>query len=151
MYSYGNESDLFSKREWYDVESNQKEMLESEITSMDGDRLLNSSVDDLCTYLLDKYSITDEPELKREDIVVDQSETQIDVSRDPMKFIRDPSRPVYAPGTEIEYSIPFNGDSGIFEVQPTTYTLNPPKGHVVGNELRIYIRGIDLSNCPQTT
>ena len=145
MNPYGDESELFSKREWFLVEGNQKELLEKEIASMDGDQLLNTSVDDLCTYLLDRYSITDVPELKREDIVVDQRETQIDVSRDPMRFIRDPSRPVYAPGTEIEYSIPFNGDRGIFEVQPTTYTLNPPKGHVVGNELRIYIRGIDLT------
>ena len=145
MYSYGNESDLFSKREWFDVESNQKEMLEREITSMDGDRLLNTSVDDLCTYLLGKYSIVDVPKLKSEDILVGQREIQIDVSRDPERFIRDRSRPVYAPGTEIEYSIPFDGDSGIFEVQPTAYTLNPPKGHVVGNDLRIYIRGIDLT------
>ena len=145
MNPYGDESELFSKREWFLVESNQKDLLEKEIASMDGDQLLNTSVDDLCTYLLDKYSITDVPELKREDIVVDQREAQIDVSRDPMRFIRDPSRPFYIPGTEIEYSIPFDGDRGIFEVQPTTHTLNPPKGQTVGDELRIYIRGTDLT------
>ena len=145
MNSYGRESNLFSKRKWFDVENNQKEKLEREITSMDGDRLLNTSVDDLCTYLLDKYSIEDVPKLKREDIIVDQRESQIDVSRDPERWIRDRSRPVYIPGTEIEYSIPFEGDGRIFEVQPTRYTLNPTRGHVVGNELRIYIRGIDLT------
>ncbi len=145
MYSYGDESELFSKREWFYVEKNQKEMLEKEVALMNGDQLLNTSVDDLCAYLSGKYSIVDVPELKREEIVVEQRETQIDVSRDPERWIRDRSRPAYIPGTEIEYSIPFEGDGRIFELQPTRYTLNPTRGHVVANELRIYIRGIDLT------
>ena len=143
MNSYGRESNLFSRRKWFDVENNQKEKLEREITSMDGDRLLNTSVDDLCTYLIDKYSIDEVPRLKREEIFVEQRETKIDVSRDAMRFIRDRSRPFYLPGTEFEFTVPFEGDGKVFEVQPTEYTLGSPKGHVVGSELHIYVRGID--------
>lgn len=145
MYLNGNEKELFSRRHWFDVEGNQKKLLEEEVASMDGNRLLNTSVDDLCSYLVDTYSIEDVPILRCEAIVVDQRETQIDVSRDPMRFVRDRSRPAYVQGTEIEYSVPFDGDRNVFDVRPTTYTSNPPRGHVAGGELRIYIRGIDLA------
>lgn len=145
MYLNGNEKALFSRRDWFDVERNQKILLEEEVASMDENRLLNTSVDDLCTYLIGKYSIDDVPTLRPEEIVVDQRETQIDVSRDPMRFVFDRSRPAYVTGTEIEYSVPFDGDRNVFDVRPTTYTLNPPRGHIVGGELRIYIRGIDLA------
>ena len=145
MVLRGDENELFSKRGWFDVESNQKELLEEEITSIDGDRLLNTSVDDLCTYLVSKYSIEDVPKLSREKIVVEQRETQIDVSRDLEMHVLDRSRPAYVQGTEIEYTIPIDGDRNVFEVQPTTRTVNPPVGHVTEGELRIYIRGLDLS------
>ena len=145
MYLNGTELELFSRRDWFDVERNQKKLLKEVVASMDGNRLLNTSVDDLCTYLIGKYSIDDVPTLRPEEIVVDQRESQIDVSRDPMRAVRDRSRPTYVPGTEIEYSIPFDGDGNVFEVQPTRRTLSPPRGYVADGELRIYIRGIDLA------
>lgn len=37
-------------------------------------------------------------------------ETQVDVSRDPRRFISNRSRPFYVPGTEINIFIPFDGD-----------------------------------------
>ncbi len=145
MYLNGNEKELFSRRDWFDVERNQKKLLEEEVASMDGNRLLNTSVDDLCTYFVGKYSIDNVPTLRIEEIVVDQRETQIDVSRDPMRNVSARSRPAYVTGTEIEYSMPFEGDRNVFEVRPTKYTWNPPRGHIVDGELRIYIRGIDLA------
>lgn len=145
MYLNGNERKLFSKRVWFDVERHQEESLKEEVASMDGNRLLNTSVDDLCSYLIDKYSIVDVPVLRRDAIVVDHSETQIDVSHDPMRFIRDRSRPAYVSGTEVELTVPFDGERSVFELQPTKFTLGPPRGYVADNELRMYIRGIDLA------
>ena len=145
MYLNGSEKELFSRRDWFDVERNQKKLLEEEVASMDGNRLLNTSVDDLCTYLIGKYSIEDVPTLRPEEIVVDQHETEIDVSRDPMRHVLDRSRPAYVTGTEIEYTVPFDGDGEIFDVQPTSRKYNPPRGYVTDGELRIYIRGIDLA------
>ena len=145
MYLNGDAKALFSMREWFDVERNQKELLKEEVASMDGNRLLNTSVDDLCGYLVGKYSIEYVPTLRREEIVVDQHEIQIDISRDPSRLVYDRSRPAYVTGTEIEYTVPFDGDRNVFEVRPTTRTLNPPRGYVAIGELRIYIRGIDLA------
>lgn len=145
MYLNGNEEELFSRLNWFDVERNQKKLLEEEVASMDGNRLLNTSVDDLCTYLIGKYSIVDVPTLRPEEIVVDQRETQIDVSHDPLRNVRDRSRPAYVPGTEVEFTVPFDGDRDILDVRPTKRTLNPPRAYVADDELRICIRGFDLA------
>lgn len=145
MYLNGNEKKLFSRRGWFDVKRNQKKLLEEEVASMDGNRLLNTSVDDLCTYLIGKYSIEDVPTLRPEEIVVDQRETQIDVSHDPLRNVPDRSRPAYVTGTEVEFTVPFDGDRSVLDMKPTTYTLNPPRASVADDELRICIRGIDLA------
>lgn len=56
MFLNGKEKELFSRRNWFDVERNQKKLLEEEVASMDGNRLLNTSVDDLCTYFVSNQS-----------------------------------------------------------------------------------------------
>lgn len=110
---------------------------------MDGDRLLNTSVDDLARYFEKKYQI-DVPRLLNEEIVVDQREAKIDVSRDPMRLIHDRSRPFYLTGTEIEVEIPFEGEAEAFQIKPNPYTLNPPRAEIRGNTLAIQVSGLDL-------
>ena len=85
---------LFRGPEWFRVEQHQERSLQSEIDATDGNRLLNTSVDDLCDYFEDKFRI-DVPVLHEDRIVVSQEETKIDVSQDPMRFIRDRSQPFY--------------------------------------------------------
>ena len=62
-------------------------------------------------------------------------ETQVDVSRDPRRFISDRSRPFNVPGTQISIFIPFDGDPKVFDVQPTGFDSNPPYGDVIDHEL----------------
>ena len=62
------------------------------------------------------------PVLDENQIVADPQETEIDVSQDQMRSIRDRSRPFYITGTLVEVTIPFSGDRGAFTIQPTTST-----------------------------
>jgi len=117
--------------------------LQSEIDAIDGNRLLNTSVDDLCGYFEDKFRI-DVPKLHEDQIVADQQETQIDVSQDSMRFIRDRSRPFHVAGTLVEVMIPFSGEPEAFTIQPTTYTTAPPRGEIRGSTLVIKVQGTDL-------
>lgn len=107
------------------------------------DRLLNSSADDLAAYFADKYKI-DVPVLDEENLVVDQREKQIDVSRDQNRYIRDPSRPFYITGSEIEVEIPFTGEAEAFKIQPNPYTSSPPRAVVRGSVLTFAISGTNL-------
>ena len=134
---------LFSKCDWLSVDQHQRAQLQEEVANLDGNRLLYTLIDDLCPYFVKKYRV-DIPVLKRDEIEVDQWETQIDVSRDPMRGIYDRSQPVYVPGTEIEIIVPFTGDAEAFMVRPTTYSLNPPRGSIKNGTLILLISGVNL-------
>ena len=136
---------LFSKIDWFSTERSQRAALKEEVAALNGNRLLNTAVDDLCAYFVEKYRI-DIPILNRDEIEVDQRETQIDVSQDPMRAIFDRSQPVYIPGTEIEVSVPFIGEAEGFTIQPTTYSFNPPRGTVRGSTLILSITGTNLES-----
>lgn len=135
---------LFSDADWFSVERNQHQKMAEEIAAVNGDRLLNTAIDDLARYFESKFNV-EVPALITEEIVVDQRETKIDVRHDPRRWIDDRSRPVYVPGTEVEVEIPFTGEAEVFRVQPTSYTLNPPRAEVRTNSLVLRISGTDLS------
>ena len=134
---------LFSKVSWHDVERHQLQEMQKAIAALDGNRLLNTSVEDLVLYFENKFQI-EIPNLLTEEIVVDQRERQIDVSRDQNRMIYDRSRPFHIAGTEIEVEIPFTGEAEAFKVQPTTYTMSPPRADVRGNLLVLKIIGTNL-------
>ena len=134
---------LFSKYDWFSVDQHQRAQLQEEVANLEGNRLLNTSIDDLCAYFVEKYR-ADIPILKRGEIEVDQREIQIDVSRDPMRAIYDRSQPVYVTGTEIEVIVPFIGDAEAFKVRPTIYSFNPPRGIIKDEVLILSISGVDL-------
>lgn len=137
-------NDLFNNDDWHSVDQRQRKELAKEIDSINGDRLLNSSVDDLCDYFEKKYRI-EVPVLKPEEIVADQRETKIDVSGDQSRYFSNPGQPFYVNGTTVEISVPFEGDSEVFKIQPTSFTMSPPRAEVKNNNLIIKIEGTDLS------
>ncbi len=134
---------LFSNTSWHDVERHQLQEMQKAIAAMDGNQLLNTSVEDLVLYFESKFQI-EIPTLLTEKIVVDQRETQIDVSWDHNRMIYDRSRPFHIAGTEIEVEIPFTGEAEAFKIQPTTYTTSPPRAEVRGSLLVLKIVGTNL-------
>jgi hypothetical protein len=135
---------LFNQADWFSVERHQQDRLSQEISNIDGDRLLNTSTDDLCNHFEQKFCI-DVPFLREDEIIAGQNEVDIDVSHDHMRAIFDRSKPYFIKGTEIEITIPFDGDAEIFKIQPTSYTLSPPRAEVKGQVLILKIQGTDLS------
>jgi hypothetical protein len=116
------------------VESRRREV-NNKIESILQNVLLNTSEEDLISALVEELSL-DVPVLSEEHSA-DTSETQIDVSNDPMRFIHDRSRPSYIPGNTLTITIPFSGDPRFFKITPTSYTLNPPRGQIKNGELQL--------------
>ena len=133
---------LFSETDWLYVEENQCAKLKNEVANLDGNRLLNTSVDDLCEYFVKKYRI-DVPVLNRDGIEADQREKQINVSRDPRRPIA-PIRPSYKPGIEIEITVPFTGDAKAFTITPNPYPFHRPRSTVRDGTLTFSITGTNL-------
>lgn len=147
MYGRGRGSDdlLFNSGDWFAVSEHQKQKMNQAIASKNGDELLNTSTDDLARYYAGEFTI-DVPELDHDNITVDQRETSIDVSQDRMRYISDRSQPFHVTGTAVDVEIPFSGDAQMFMVQPTQYTLNPPRGRVSGQTLHFTVQGTNLTS-----
>jgi len=131
---------LFSEFDLIDVLKSREQRMFEEINSIDGNRLLNSSIEDLCSYFINKYMI-EVPQLKEDKINAGQHEEKVKVSKDRRPSIEDQSEPFYVLRTVINYYIPFEGDPELFQYRPLTHSLNPPRGIVSENELILsYIR-----------
>jgi hypothetical protein len=92
---------LFVEADSFSVQDHQRKAVEAEIADMDGNRLLNTNVDDLVGYVVDKHRV-DVPELDEAHMSVDQQEARRDVSGDSRRmayFMND--GPVHVTGTEV--------------------------------------------------
>lgn len=67
-----------------------------------------------------------------------QEETQVDVSRDRMRFFRDErGGPVYIPGTKVVIDIPFTGEDWLFRYRTNPWSTVFPNGTVQRGRLRL--------------
>ena len=138
---------IFNSSDGSPLKRDRREKLAEKVNGWNENQLLNTSVDDLCMYFVDKYRI-DIPDLNRDGIVVDQHETRIYASKDRSRAIRDRSQPSYVLGTTIEITVPFTGDSQAFTVRPRTFSLDSllPCVTVGVQTLTILITDINLES-----
>ena len=125
---------LFRDADLSDVLARQGQAMANEIGSLSEDRVLNTSPEKLCEYFVEKYRI-EPPVIQRSGIQADYGDAKIDVSRRIEYAVFDRNVPAYVTGTRISFFIPFSGDSELFRCRPSTFSLNPPRGAVRGNEL----------------
>lgn len=134
FYKNGNLRDYLEQR---------KSALKKELEGMEPNYVLNVSEEDLCRYLISKYSL-EAPVLRENEIYVyDQSEVNIDVSRDPMRVIFDRDCPIYVKGISVAIAVPFDGNGELFQYQPSISTLNPPRGAVTGQEIHLIYERVE--------
>lgn len=123
MRGYGStqEGYLFHKGDWFATQEAWKKKLTESIETMDGDELLNTSTSDLAAYYVSEYQL-DVPTIYPDEIVVDQRETQIDISQDRNRLIHDRSRPYYIAGTSVDVDLPYSGNKVGFDIQPLLHS-----------------------------
>jgi hypothetical protein len=125
---------LFNRVDIFSVIEHQKQELKNAFQKVTDAELDADSVA-VAARLIEQFSIN-VPVLEEDQKYALTKETQVDVSHDPRRLIRDRSRPFYIAGTEVRLVIPFHGDPGLFEVQPSFFTLNPPSGEIQDHELQ---------------
>lgn len=106
---------LFAKYDWPSAECNQLKNLRKAINNYDGNKLLNTSTEDLCEYFFERFSVT-VPNLK----------------------------PAYIPGAKITINIPFEGDGEVFNIRPTSFSLSPPRATISRTSLQFEYTGESL-------
>ena len=130
---------FYRSGDMYAVVEGRRNQIRSKVEDIPKNKLLNASEEDLVTAITEDLRL-DVPVLS-DGHSFETAETKVDVSRDPMRLILDPSRPFYVPGTSYIVSIPFTGESAFFHIRPSTFSMNPPRAEVGNGELRlIYTR-----------
>jgi hypothetical protein len=126
---------LFNRAQIFAVIEHQKQELKKTFQSVTNTELDADPVG-VAARLIERFSIN-VPVLDEEKKYAITKETQVDVRHDPRRRILDRSRPFYIAGTEVRIVVPFHGDAGLFDVQPTMFNLNPPCGEIQANELHL--------------
>lgn len=100
------------------------------VNSIPEQQFLISSDEDIVANTIARYRI--EPlQLYEEQARLEQKETQVDVSGDPMRiFSRASSGPFFIPGTEVVIRIPFSGDPSLFKGRTNPWSSMSPVGMV---------------------
>jgi len=119
---------LFHKYEMHSLMHSQEAMAMTAPNSIVDDTLLNSSTDDLVTQLVEQYRF-DIPVIDRNSAEAEHSDGPVEVY-DVFGFGGRPG-PRTVQGSILTLTVPYSGDRHFFDVQPTTYDLDPPRA-VVG-------------------
>lgn len=136
-----NDELLFNKYEIFGVLQNQPESVKKKIQAIPAATLLNANERDLVESLIEEFRLN-VPVIDDDGIYIAESgEAQVDVSRDPMRMIYDRSEAFYVPGSKTVIAVPFKGDVEFFRVQPSSYSLSPPRATIGKDELLLtYVR-----------
>jgi hypothetical protein len=132
---------LFSQYDIFGSIQAQTEALKKRVQSITPNTILNASEMDLVQALVEEFRLN-VPVIKDADIYIAHSgETKVDVSRDPMRLVFDPSRPFYIAGTQTVIAVPFDGDPEFFRCRPQSYSLSLPRAEIRKDEILLtYVR-----------
>lgn len=125
---------LFSKGDLGMLLQNLEEAVRKEVEGYEANRLLNTPIDDLCAYFVEKQHI--EPiTLDEGQITTDSQEATIDTARLPGGRWSYGEHQPTIPATAFSYFIPFTGEAQLFQYRPSSFTLSPPRATVDGTNL----------------
>lgn len=139
---------LFNKYDLHEVFKSIIEKAREEVDSIPEKQFLFSNDNEVIEHVFSKLQVIP-IELHEEAKQMEPQETKVDVRYDYNRIIRDKSQPFLIPGLEIIVSIPFSGDPLLWECQPSSYTLNPPRAYVkkaIGKDEYGYIQIV--MSCP---
>jgi hypothetical protein len=142
-YGRGRHNLLFSEYDGFLVIESQRRQLQTEVSGIPEQRLLNTSVEDLVRYLVEKYQL-EVPALEVENAVADQREAMVEVSGFRYGLDRGETRSV--PGTQVTLEVPFAGDPQMFKVRPSSYNSAPPYAEIRGQSVILVQSGTQLSS-----
>ena len=126
-----NTKHLFSEKRLFDLKHAYPALIHKEVESWNRDRLLGVPEADLIDHLVGKYTLEPPVLRNREEWRMEANETKIDVSGDPMRDRGFRRGPLLVDAQSIRVQVPFDGDGDMFDFQPSTYTMNPPRARVL--------------------
>ena len=111
-----------------------------EIQAASEDYLLNTDLDEWINYLAGEYAVECPALLPDEMEIEDLGEVDVDVSHEHWsRAISNPYEPAYVKGRQLVLRVPFTGDRQLFQLQASTFSMNPPRAIIGNSELQLPI------------
>jgi hypothetical protein len=128
-----NDTDIHSE-----IES-REESLKRTIQDLNSNYLLNVSEEDLVHSLAEEFQMNVPVILDQEIHVADHKETQVDVSKDPMRIkpMGHRGKPFYVTGTKVTIAVPFEGDPEFLTMRPSRFSSPIPDAEIVESEIHL--------------
>lgn len=120
--NYSNTNNLFRQYSLDDYLRSRTQSLENEVSSFDSGKF-NQEESALLEQLVNKYSIKT-PTIMESDTKIDAHEAQITLNDRGSRIFDYDDGPVTVKGLSITVSIPFQGNSQLFQCTPSSYTLS---------------------------
>ena len=133
----GEPRQLFSTGEMSNLAHQSVLEAQAAVQHFNADELLNTPTDDLVASLVEKHSFTT-PTLRRDDAYIDGPH-EITLRR------RDYGEEIVLPGTLIALVIPYDGEGGMFYMNPNRWG-GAPRGNLHYNNLVLTVRGANLQS-----
>lgn len=129
---------LFHSLDMHSVLRSEEAKATRSVDTYNADQLLAQAEHDVVAFLVD-YLRLDPPNLKLDEQYSERGVEEVQIeSHDGW------DGPVRVPGERLVLTIPFTGDKGFFEIQPTTYSLNPPRATVRAESIDLIFKGRTL-------
>lgn len=133
MYDSSRERNyLFSTQDGGEVIRGQVNAACVEADGLQEQRLLNTDVEALVAYFLEKYEVV-VPTLDRDEMEGTHHERQFEAYDQWDKCTR------MVPGEAYDFEVPFIGEAAVFRMRPNSFDLSPPIAVVTGNKLRFTV------------
>ncbi|MBY0314419.1 MAG: hypothetical protein K2Q26_02800 [Bdellovibrionales bacterium] len=129
---------LFSKADSHAVREHQRQQMIAEIDRLSETQVMNTKLEEWAVHFADKFGV-DVIELDEPGIYAETNDVQADPRSlgDRNNYFFDDrmgsSRTISA--TEIAFHVPFSGEAELFQVQPSTFTFNPPRAEIASGEV----------------
>ncbi len=123
------------------VLENQVKRMRAAVEAEPEENLKQADADEWAAALANHFAVAC-PELKVDDIwKAPVEDVTVDVSRDWSRDFSNPDSDLARnfPGYRVVIHVPFEGDAGVFKLQPSSYTSNPPRGRVQESDLVLTI------------
>jgi hypothetical protein len=125
---------LFFGGNTYESFEHRKAEARRTIVGLDREEVVGGNADEIVAKIVSRHALS-VPTLHEDHKHAEREEIKVDVSQDPNRLIIDRSRPHEIDAMRITIWVPFDGDSDLFRLQPSTFNFNPPRGEISGKEV----------------
>ncbi len=129
---YVNPNTLFCKGHLSDSLRNQEKSLVEKIHGEKSAYITSVNEESYVKHVLDTFTITP--------LKIDHEGISVSPPFDQNVTINDWGRQITVKKTSLQFSVPFTGDKGLFELRPSQFDSNPPRETIQGNEIQITLQ-----------